>query len=529
MSSTPTESVAIAGSLVSSTTLEADTAAVTRSDHEDSSLTPVQAKRDHGRALAAMVFVGILLGAFWAGIRSLTGDANHAVIADAATAKSSQVDAEVASASERNLAHAADAAVNDAASGVDPRASRLRELVTPERELASATVGKRTFSGALSKAGVSANELASLTQCFKGIRSFDRTRPHDEFRTLRERGTRALVGFEYEAGLELYFGRLEGGEFSCGHTTLRVDYVHQAGLLNLGSGDVRNAAVRAGFDASLADVLDVALDGHVDLDHVHIGAQVRVVALEERVNGTFSDYPAVLGLEYLPARKPRGILRIYGFSSPEARPGVTRSKPVYYDSKAEKLFSGAFSMPIPFARVTSKFNPRRMHPVLHTIMPHNGVDYGGSTGTPVYAVAEGTLKFAADSGPCGNMVQVEHAAGLLSSYCHLSRFAAGLQLGQKVARKQLVGYVGQTGRVTGPHLHFAVKRDGKFIDPLSLKLGGLMRLGKSDKVRFDAEKAQIDGELDAIALTASTDAGAVDEAPDDATPDAADEAEPADP
>jgi murein DD-endopeptidase MepM/ murein hydrolase activator NlpD len=102
------------------------------------------------------------------------------------------------------------------------------------------------------------------------------------------------------------------------------------------------------------------------------------------------------------------------------------------------------------------------------------------------------------------MVQVLHPNGLVSAYCHLSRFAGGLHVGQHVESRQLVGYVGQTGRVTGPHLHFAIKRGETFLDPLSLKLDGMRVLPPPDREAFDKLRAEDDLALDAVVLPPAT-------------------------
>jgi murein DD-endopeptidase MepM/ murein hydrolase activator NlpD len=114
-----------------------------------------------------------------------------------------------------------------------------------------------------------------------------------------------------------------------------------------------------------------------------------------------------------------------------------------------------------------------MHPILHVVSPHNGVDFASPIGAPVYATAAGTVQTAGDGGPCGKMVVIAHSGGITSVYCHLSRFAAGLRAGQPVESRQLIAYVGRTGRATGPHLHFGVQRNGVFIDPLTLPLDGV--------------------------------------------------------
>ena len=152
-----------------------------------------------------------------------------------------------------------------------------------------------------------------------------------------------------------------------------------------------------------------------------------------------------------------------------------------------------------------------MHPVLHVVMPHNGIDFGATTGTPVYAASSGTVHSAGDSGPCGNMVQIDHTSNLSTAYCHLSRFAAGIHPGQHVEARQLVGYVGQTGRVTGPHLHFAVKRGGTFIDPMALKMDGVRTLPPSDREVFAKRRAELDVALESITLPSADGVAAPDD------------------
>src|SRR5262249_41083996 len=114
------------------------------------------------------------------------------------------------------------------------------------------------------------------------------------------------------------------------------------------------------------------------------------------------------------------------------------------------------------------FDRHRFHPILHTEKAHLGVDYAAPQGTPVWATASGRVTFVGPRGGAGNAVVVAHANGLESTYMHLARFAKGLQAGQTVRQKQVIGYVGMTGLATGPHLHFSLKKGGSFVDPLRL-------------------------------------------------------------
>ena len=141
----------------------------------------------------------------------------------------------------------------------------------------------------------------------------------------------------------------------------------------------------------------------------------------------------------------------------------------YYDAEGRPLQKMFLRSPLPFTRVTSRFSRSRFHPVLKTYRPHYGVDYGAPTGTPVRATANGVVDFVGRNGGAGKMVRLRHGNGYQTNYLHLSRYAKGLRRGQRVSQGDLVGYVGSTGLSTGPHLDYRVKKNGRWINPLSLQ------------------------------------------------------------
>jgi murein DD-endopeptidase MepM/ murein hydrolase activator NlpD len=106
--------------------------------------------------------------------------------------------------------------------------------------------------------------------------------------------------------------------------------------------------------------------------------------------------------------------------------------------------------------------------VLGYTRAHEGIDYGAPTGTPVWAVGDGQVRSAGWNGGCGKTVVLRHRNGYETVYCHLSGFA--VSAGKAVSQKQVIGYVGQTGLATGPHLHYAIRRGGGFVNPLQLKV-----------------------------------------------------------
>ncbi len=124
------------------------------------------------------------------------------------------------------------------------------------------------------------------------------------------------------------------------------------------------------------------------------------------------------------------------------------------------------SSPVSYSRISSGFSPARFHPILHYTRAHRGVDYSAPTGTPVSAIASGTVTLSGWAGEAGIAVRIKHSGGVESEYYHLSRISDGVSVGRRVEQGQVVGFVGSTGLSTGPHLHFGIKIDGKHVDPL---------------------------------------------------------------
>jgi len=123
-----------------------------------------------------------------------------------------------------------------------------------------------------------------------------------------------------------------------------------------------------------------------------------------------------------------------------------------------------FRMPLRHVRITSKFTYRRWHPILKRYRPHHGTDFGAKTGTPLLAVYSGKVSFSGWMGGYGKVVKIKHPRGYESLYAHQSRIK--VRRGQQVKKGQIIGYVGSTGRSTGPHLHFGLKRNGKWVNPM---------------------------------------------------------------
>jgi murein DD-endopeptidase MepM/ murein hydrolase activator NlpD len=169
----------------------------------------------------------------------------------------------------------------------------------------------------------------------------------------------------------------------------------------------------------------------------------------------------------------------------------------YFDRTGRSLRKFLLRTPVDGARLSSTFGMRR-HPILGYSRMHKGVDFAAPSGTPIYAAGSGRVVAAGRNGGYGNYIRVRHSGEYSTAYAHLSRFGKGIRVGQRVRQGQVIGYVGTTGRSTGPHLHYEVLRNDQQINPLKLKQPPATQLAGADLERFHAEVARIDrlrGEL----------------------------------
>lgn len=179
----------------------------------------------------------------------------------------------------------------------------------------------------------------------------------------------------------------------------------------------------------------------------------------------------------------------------------------YYDSEGRALRRSFLRAPLSYVRISSSFSFARPHPILRTVRPHQAIDYAAPTGTPAVAIGPGRVEFAGWSNGYGNLVEIRHANGYVSRYGHFSRIAPGIRKGVHVDAGDVVGYVGQTGLATGPHLHFEFLKDGKKINFLALKIPGTDRLTGGNLQNFmrsrDAQLAALHHDSNNIARAAS--------------------------
>ncbi|MBQ3025975.1 MAG: peptidoglycan DD-metalloendopeptidase family protein [Alistipes sp.] len=167
----------------------------------------------------------------------------------------------------------------------------------------------------------------------------------------------------------------------------------------------------------------------------------------------------------------------------------------YWEADGGSLRKQLLKAPLKFTRISSKFSHARFHPVLKKYRPHHGIDYAAPVGTPVRAVADGTVTKKSYDKAAGNMLKIKHPGNLSSGYLHLRGFAKGIKVGARVSQGQVIGYVGSTGRSTGPHLDFRLWKGATPINPLKVPQKPTEPISKENQERFDKVRIRVMAEL----------------------------------
>jgi murein DD-endopeptidase MepM/ murein hydrolase activator NlpD len=167
----------------------------------------------------------------------------------------------------------------------------------------------------------------------------------------------------------------------------------------------------------------------------------------------------------------------------------------YYTPEGNSVRKAFLRAPVDF-RVSSSFNPNRVHPVLKTVRPHRGVDYAAPSGTPIKAAGDGKVIFRGVKSGYGNVVILQHGGNITTLYAHMSRFASKARAGSRVRQGQTIGYVGATGLVTGAHLHYEYRLNGVHRNPRTVKLPQADPIADEYRSQFLAAAAPVLEELE---------------------------------
>jgi murein DD-endopeptidase MepM/ murein hydrolase activator NlpD len=311
---------------------------------------------------------------------------------------------------------------------------------------------------ALRDAGLDGPQSDRVIAALDGVFDFRKSRMGDQLRLVFRNGE--LDFFDYrQSEVDEWQVRRDGERYVASKRVVEVEKQVSRVELEVATS-LYDAALASHEDPTialaLADVFAWDIDFYLD---VRKGDRVRCLVEKVLTRGRLLRYGEVVAAEY--RGEAVGTKRVFRWQFPDGSWS-------YFQEDGTSARKAFLKSPLKFAHVTSGFGSR-FHPVLQYVRAHQGVDYAAAVGTPVWSVADGTVTRAGNTGDGGNTLCVRHRNGFETCYLHLSGFASGVRSGVRVSQKQVIGYSGNTGLTTGPHLHFAMKRNGSYVNPLNQK------------------------------------------------------------
>jgi murein DD-endopeptidase MepM/ murein hydrolase activator NlpD len=330
-----------------------------------------------------------------------------------------------------------------------------------------------TLQGALLRHGLTATAASDLIKQLKSFYDPKKMRAGDTFRLLLDQGN-GIQGLEHSAdGAIVRVLSTENGWIA---KRQEIPFVHGSKVVR---GNIRGSLFEDGVDAGLSppqihelvNLFEYDIDFFSDLRR---GDDFSVIFEEKQYANGQREKGRLLAAEIQAGGSPYQIFYYKG----------KKQKGSYYDNRGEALIKAFLRAPLNYRRISSPFRINRRHPIFRTVRPHQAIDYAAPAGTPVVAIGNGQVTFSGTRGGYGRMVEIRHNDGYVSRYAHFSKIPKEIRVGKSISRGEVVGYVGQTGHATGPHLHFEMLKKGRKINFLDLKLASADRLTGSELQEF---------------------------------------------
>ncbi len=306
--------------------------------------------------------------------------------------------------------------------------------------------------------GFSGNDVVTLAEKSKEVYDLVRNfRVGRNYLFLTRRGEEKPCYFVYEPNVFEYVTvNLENGLEV--RKTERPVEVKESVLHGQINSSLWVAIEETGASMEVAAKMEDALETSVDFSHVKVGDEFKLVYDEKYIAGKRVGVGNVHAAYYKQADSGKEHY-VFWFDGGGDHVG-------YYDQEGRPMKGRFLKAPVKYTRISSRYNPRRFHPVLKRVRPHLGTDYAAPTGTPIYAVGNGVVVARGYTRGNGNYIKIKHDRVYQTQYLHMSRFAKGIKKGSHVSQGQVIGYVGSTGLATGPHVCFRFWKNGRQVNHL---------------------------------------------------------------
>lgn len=340
------------------------------------------------------------------------------------------------------------------------------ETITEEDEpgVFRGQISQGLTAGALLQQWLSGAEARSIVEASAKAYSLTKLRAGQSYTAYVENGK--LVHFEYEVDRDhlLMISRQAAPDAEGDASKVRwvatlepIQYEIQLALVEGKiNGSLYESVAKAGEKGILAQRLSQVFAWEINfIRDIRPGDSFRVLIEKRYRNGEFKSYGKMLAAEFV---NQGSKFEAYLFRD-------SYDKDVYFNAAGDSLRRAFLKAPLSYTRISSRFSLRRLHPILRTVRPHPGIDYAAPIGTPVKAVGNGEVTYRGWGRGAGNYITLKHPNGYETMYLHLSGFAKNLKKGGRVRQGEVIGYVGNTGYSTGPHLDFRMKKGGQFVNP----------------------------------------------------------------
>lgn len=329
------------------------------------------------------------------------------------------------------------------------------------------------FAAVLERAGVAAPEAARLIADIRPAYDLASIRSGRTLTLFFEGGK--LRNFIYPIDRDTYLEAERDGRGKFSGRVMAVPYQTRREVARITiENSLYESTAASGEKLELFEPLSQIFEYDVDFNRdIQPGDSLTAVLDKKYLNGKLAGYGDILAAELVNNGK---AIRIVRYPSPAGHSG-------YYHPDGRSTKRQFLRCPLPFIRVTSRFGMRQ-HPVLAFSARHNGTDFAAPYGTPVRATASGVVTARGRDDGRGNYVAIRHANGFASNYYHLQRIAAGLSAGQRLEQGRVIGFVGSSGLSTGPHLHYGLRKNGAFLNPLRLQSPSVAPLPESAMADF---------------------------------------------
>ncbi|MCV2403700.1 peptidoglycan DD-metalloendopeptidase family protein [Marinomonas sp. C2222] len=354
-------------------------------------------------------------------------------------------------------------------------AALVQKSAPPTFSSGSLTVSSGdSLSKLLSNKGISAQDIYKVSQADKEQKTLLQMRPGQTLNFIKNDKTNELTE------ITLVLNRLDsvtftrdGSKFNRKEVSRTPDITQtykEAEINNSLFVDGLAANIEQPLLLELANIFGWDIDFALD---IRKGDMLSVLYEEKFLDGEKIGYGNIIAAQFINNGRVYKAIRY-----------ETDKSTSYYTPDGQAMRKAFIRTPVDFTRISSKFNPNRVHPVFKTIRPHRGVDYAAPSGTPVKAAGDGKVSFAGKQNGYGNVVIIDHGKGYTTLYAHLRSFSRGIRKGARVKQGKIIAYVGQTGWATGPHLHYEFRINGTHKNPVTVRLPNDAPMPKNDLKNF---------------------------------------------